>query len=160
MGRACLQTLAIFKPDTLVRWHREGYKLYWALKSRRRWGGRPAIDPEVRELIRTKPWVSFFVAINWPLLIAQSRELKLPGVLEAPSLLAADTFFEARISEAKDFNNSFVLMLSESIASNFALVPKIANGNRNHKIPSTSRNKKTKIPKPPNAFSILYSPFK
>ncbi len=26
--------------------------MYWAWKSRRRWGGRPAIDPEVRELIR------------------------------------------------------------------------------------------------------------
>ena len=50
----CLQTLAIFKPDTLVRWHRKGFRLYWTLKSRRYQGGRPAIDPEVRELIRTK----------------------------------------------------------------------------------------------------------
>jgi hypothetical protein len=50
---SCLQTSAIFKPDTVVRWHRQGYKLYWVLKFRRRWGGRPAIDPEVRELIRT-----------------------------------------------------------------------------------------------------------
>ena len=50
---SCLQTLAIFKPDTLVRWHRNGFKLYWTWKSRRRWGGPPAIDPDVRELIRT-----------------------------------------------------------------------------------------------------------
>jgi len=49
----CLQTLAIFKPDTLVRWHRKGFRLYWTWKSRRRLGGRPAIDPEMRELIRT-----------------------------------------------------------------------------------------------------------
>jgi putative transposase len=50
---SCLQTLAIFKPDTLVRWHRKGFKLYWTWKSRRYQGGRPAIDPDVRELIRT-----------------------------------------------------------------------------------------------------------
>jgi len=49
----CLQTLMIFKPDTLVRWHRKGFRLYWSSKSRRRPGGRPAIDPDVRELIRT-----------------------------------------------------------------------------------------------------------
>ena len=50
---SCLQTLAIFKPDTLVRWHRKGFQLYWTWKSRRRCGGRPAIDPDVRELIRS-----------------------------------------------------------------------------------------------------------
>ena len=50
---SCLQTLAIFKPDTLVRWHRKGFRLYWTWKSRRHRGGRPAIDPDVRELIRT-----------------------------------------------------------------------------------------------------------
>ncbi len=50
---ACLQTLMIFKPDTLVRWHRKGFRLYWTCKSRQRQGGRPGIDPGVRELIRT-----------------------------------------------------------------------------------------------------------
>ena len=49
----CLRTVTIFKPDTLVRWHRKGFRLYWTWKSRRRWGGRPAINPDVRELIRT-----------------------------------------------------------------------------------------------------------
>jgi putative transposase len=49
----CLQTLMIFKPDTLVRWHRKGFRLYWTWKSRRSQCGRPAIDPDVRKLIRT-----------------------------------------------------------------------------------------------------------
>ena len=49
----CLQTLMIFKPDTLFRWHRKGFRLYWAWKSRSRNGGRPTIDPDLRELIRT-----------------------------------------------------------------------------------------------------------
>ena len=49
---ACLQTLMIFKPDTLVRWHRKGFRIYWTWKSRHL-GGRPSIDPDVRELIRS-----------------------------------------------------------------------------------------------------------
>jgi len=46
-----LQVLAIIGPETLVRWHRAGFRRYWRWKSHRR-GGRPQIDPELRELIR------------------------------------------------------------------------------------------------------------
>ncbi|MEN8130264.1 MAG: helix-turn-helix domain-containing protein [Pseudomonadota bacterium] len=49
----CLRTLQVFKPDTLVHWHRKGFRLYWTWKSRCRLGGRPPIAPEVRELIQT-----------------------------------------------------------------------------------------------------------
>ena len=49
----CLQTLRVFQPDTLVRWHRKGFRFYWRWKSCRGQDGRPAIDQEVRELIRT-----------------------------------------------------------------------------------------------------------
>ncbi len=48
----CLQALHVFKTDTLVRWHRKGFRHYWAWKSRRRRGGRPPVAGEVRELIR------------------------------------------------------------------------------------------------------------
>jgi hypothetical protein len=48
----CLKTLQVFKPDTLVCFHRKGFRRYWTLKSRRRRGGRPPIDPKVRKLIR------------------------------------------------------------------------------------------------------------
>jgi hypothetical protein len=43
--------LAIVKPDTIVRWHRAGFRLYWCWKSRRR-GGRPMVPLEIRKLIR------------------------------------------------------------------------------------------------------------
>jgi hypothetical protein len=46
-----LQVLTIIRPETLVRWHRAGFRGYWRWKSHRR-GGRPQIDPELRELIR------------------------------------------------------------------------------------------------------------
>jgi transposase InsO family protein len=48
----CLETLAVFKADTLVRWHRQGFRLYWTWKSRRTRGGRPPVSREVRVLLR------------------------------------------------------------------------------------------------------------
>ena len=42
--------LRIVTPETVVRWHRQGWRLFWRCKSRSR-GGRPHLSPEVRELI-------------------------------------------------------------------------------------------------------------
>jgi len=46
-----LQVLTIIRPETLVRWHRAGFRCYWRWRSRRR-GGRPPIEAELRALIR------------------------------------------------------------------------------------------------------------
>src|SRR6476469_6102112 len=46
-----LQVLAIIRPETVVRWHRAGCRRSGRWKSHRR-GGRPQIDPKLRELIR------------------------------------------------------------------------------------------------------------
>src|SRR5258706_9576798 len=46
-----LQVLTIIRPETLVRWHKVGFRCYWRWKSHRR-GGRPQIDMELRRLIR------------------------------------------------------------------------------------------------------------
>ena len=46
-----LKAMTIVQPDTLVRWHREGFRRYWRWKSRDL-GGRPAISEELRALIR------------------------------------------------------------------------------------------------------------
>jgi putative transposase len=43
--------LIIVKPDTVIKWHREGFRLYWRWKSKAPIG-RPTIDNETRELIR------------------------------------------------------------------------------------------------------------
>ena len=43
--------ITIVQPDTVLRWHRTGFRLYWRWKSRSR-GGRPKIPIEVRSLIR------------------------------------------------------------------------------------------------------------
>ena len=44
--------LVIVQPETVVRWHRQGWRLYWRWKSRRRGPGRPRISAEIRDLIR------------------------------------------------------------------------------------------------------------
>jgi len=44
--------LAIVKPETVVAWHRAGFRLFWTWKVRRGQPGRPLISPEVRDLIR------------------------------------------------------------------------------------------------------------
>lgn len=43
--------LLIVKPETVVAWHRRGFRLYWTWKGRR-CEGRPTVSPEVRNLIR------------------------------------------------------------------------------------------------------------
>ncbi len=42
-------TLVIVSPSTLIRWHREGFRLFWRLQSR---PGRPAVPTDVQRLIR------------------------------------------------------------------------------------------------------------
>lgn len=41
--------LIVVRPETMIRWHQAGWKLFWRLKSRR---GRPPIPSEVQSLIR------------------------------------------------------------------------------------------------------------
>ena len=45
--RSCLM---IVKPETVIGWHRRGFRLYWRWKSKR--GGRPKKDAEIRALIQ------------------------------------------------------------------------------------------------------------
>ena len=45
-----LNVLTIVRPETLVRWHRAGFRCYWRWKSRSR-GGRPRIETDLRLLI-------------------------------------------------------------------------------------------------------------
>ncbi len=44
-----LKVIVVVKPATVVQWHRQGFRLYWRWRSK---SGRPAINREVRDLIR------------------------------------------------------------------------------------------------------------
>jgi putative transposase len=45
--------LVIVRPETVISWHRKGYRLFWTWKSRRGRAGRSAVSNETRRLIRT-----------------------------------------------------------------------------------------------------------
>jgi putative transposase len=43
------EALTVVKPDTLIRWHRKGFRLFWKWKSKAR--GRPRIPADLQKLI-------------------------------------------------------------------------------------------------------------
>ena len=45
----CLDVMVLVKPATVVQWHRRGFRLFWRWRSK---SGRPAVDREIRALIR------------------------------------------------------------------------------------------------------------
>ncbi|MBZ0264205.1 integrase core domain-containing protein [bacterium] len=45
------QALSIVKPDTVIRWHRKGFRIFWRWKSTHGISGRKPIDPAIRKLI-------------------------------------------------------------------------------------------------------------
>src|SRR5256714_1063193 len=46
-----LKAITIIRPETIMRWHRAGFRRYWRWKSRKL-GGRPQISADLRALIR------------------------------------------------------------------------------------------------------------
>ena len=44
-----LEVIVVLKPATVIQWHRQGFRLYWRWRSK---SGRPAVNREVRDLIR------------------------------------------------------------------------------------------------------------
>ena len=51
-SRAWRQALLIVQPETLLRWHRQGFRLFWRRKSRPRWAPKPKVAAETIALIR------------------------------------------------------------------------------------------------------------
>jgi transposase InsO family protein len=50
LAPAVLEALKIVRPETLIRWHRTGFRTYWRWKSRPL-GGRPKAPADIRKLI-------------------------------------------------------------------------------------------------------------
>ena len=46
-----LKAVMVVRPETVVRWHRDGFRAYWRWKSRAH-GGRPRISADIRRLVR------------------------------------------------------------------------------------------------------------
>jgi putative transposase len=45
-------SLVIVKPETVIGWHRKGFRLFWTWKVRHGQPGRPPVSKEIRQLIR------------------------------------------------------------------------------------------------------------
>jgi transposase InsO family protein len=94
-----LPALMIIRPETLVRWHRAGFRRYWRWQSRRR-GGRPPIEAALRALIRqmsTENWLWGAPRIHGELLklgfeVAQSSVAKYMVTRRGPPSQGWRTF--------------------------------------------------------------------
>src|SRR4051794_38716189 len=52
LAPSVLDAVTIVRPETVVGWHRAGFRALWRWKSRARRAGRPQVPIEVRRLIR------------------------------------------------------------------------------------------------------------
>ena len=65
-------SLLVVRPETVVGWHRQGFRRYWAWKSRRR-SGRPLISTELRDLIRRMSYANPLGCAEDPRRVAEAR---------------------------------------------------------------------------------------
>ena len=46
------QALYLVRPETVIRWHRQGFRAFWTWKSHRGRPGRPLVGSEIADLVR------------------------------------------------------------------------------------------------------------
>ncbi len=54
------ESLVIVRPETVIRWNREGFRLFWKLKSKAPKSGRKRISSEIRKLVLTMANMNIF----------------------------------------------------------------------------------------------------
>src|SRR5258707_14655292 len=54
------EALHVVRPQTVIRWHRQGFRAFWTWKSRRGRVGRPPVSSELAELVRTMALANLF----------------------------------------------------------------------------------------------------
>ena len=101
--------LLIIKPETVISWHRQGFKLYWRWKSRAT-QGRPCVDREIRDLIRLMSREN----PTWGAPRIQS-ELRLLGHDVADSTVAKYMIDEVTIDPQSPWQNPYVERIIGSI---------------------------------------------
>src|SRR6516165_6261957 len=74
----------VVQPDTILRWHRAGFRAYWRWKSRGR-PGRPRVSRELRALIRRMSkenplWAPRAFMVNCSSLGSRSRSRQFPNI--------------------------------------------------------------------------------
>ncbi len=85
-----LKVLTIIRPETLIGWHRAGFRRYWRWKSRAR-GGRPQIEANLRALIGRMLTVISDTGRALADIIDTERSLRLERIIIA--LILLETIF-------------------------------------------------------------------
>ena len=97
----------IVRPDTVARWHHQGFRLYWRWKSRVREIGRPRVEREIRDLVRrmcreNKTWGVPRIQSELRLLghdVAESTVAKYMSRPRKPPSQTWRTFLENHVKE-------------------------------------------------------------
>src|SRR5450631_4416251 len=104
-----LSATQVVQPETILRWHRAGFKVFWRWKSRNR-AGRPKIDRSLRDLIQrmskeNRLWgalrISLIVSAPDPWRIADARVRSRP----IDGLEIHGATFEAAIADLEDISS-------------------------------------------------------
>ncbi len=111
------RALVLVQPETVVRWHRQGFRLYWRRKSRPNRPGRPPITDEVRELILEMHWAN----PTWGAPRIHGELLKL-GITIAQSTVSK-YLPRHRTPPSQGWRTFLRNHLWETIAVDFAVVP-------------------------------------
>ena len=112
-------TLVLVKPETVIAWHRSGFRSFWRWKIRGRGRGRPAVPCEVVGLIRTMQKAN----PTWGAPRIHGELLKL-GIELAQSTVS-NYVVRSRRPPSQGWRTFLRNHLSEMIAIDFAVVPTV-----------------------------------
>ncbi len=111
-------SLAIVKPETVIRWHRKGFRLFWRWKSWTDERGRPRISPEVISLICRMSRDN----CTWGARRIQS-ELRVLGFDVAESTVAKYMTRRRQGSPSQSWRTFLKNHLKSTVACDFFVVP-------------------------------------
>lgn len=111
--------LIIVKPETVIAWHRQGFRLYWKWKSRHP-AGRPSVSSEVRVLIRRMS----FANPRWGAPRIHGELLKLG--IELSQATVAKYMVRHRKPPSQNWRTFLTNHLQTMVSADFFVVPTIA----------------------------------
>jgi putative transposase len=111
--------LILVTPETVIGWHRRGFRCYWRWKSRARPPGRPALSSELVELIKTMHQAN----PTWGAPRIHGELLKLG--IEAAESTVSKYLPRRRRPPSQGWRTFLRNHLSEMVAVDFAIVPTV-----------------------------------
>jgi putative transposase len=110
--------LVIVKPETVIAWHRQGFRLYWRWKSRHA-EGRPTVSQELRDLIRTMSLAN----PRWGAPRIHGELLKLG--MEVSQATVAKYMVRQRKPPSQTWRTFLKNHMKDSVSADFFVVPTI-----------------------------------